>query len=102
VIAKPGSGKVNSRVRIQIRGSEICYNQYFDSGSAMLRSLGSGSCSKKLNKITKNLILNFLNVLYFYLPRQGCEYGSVSGSGLDPNSIGSVDPNPDPDPGGQK
>jgi hypothetical protein len=24
------------------------------------------------------------------------------GSGLDPYSIGSVDPNPDPDPGGQK
>ncbi len=35
---------------------------------------------------------------------QGCGSGSVSGSGLDPypvpDSIGSVDP--DPDPGGQK
>ena len=37
---------------------------------------------------------------------QGC--GSVSGSGLDPDSIGSLDPDsigsldPDPDPGGQK
>ncbi len=27
---------------------------------------------------------------------QGCESGSVSGSGLDPDSIGSVDPDPDP------
>jgi hypothetical protein len=30
----------------------------------------------------------------------GCGSGSVSGSGLDPDSIGSVDP--DPEPGGQK
>jgi hypothetical protein len=31
---------------------------------------------------------------------QDCGFGSVSGSGLDPDSIGSVDPHPDP--GGQK
>jgi len=31
---------------------------------------------------------------------QGCGYGSVSVSGLDPDSIGSMDL--DPDPGGQK
>jgi hypothetical protein len=30
---------------------------------------------------------------------QGCESGTVSGSGLDPDSIGSVDPNPDSESG---
>ena len=41
-----------------------------------------------------NIKLTFFLVFF----QQGC--GSVSGSGLDPDSIGLVDP--DPDPGGQK
>jgi hypothetical protein len=32
----------------------------------------------------------------------GADQGFGSGSGLDPDSIGPVDPDPDSDPGGQK
>jgi hypothetical protein len=44
----------------------------------------------------KEIISTFITGKQFYICEQGC--GSVSGSGLDPGSIGSVDP----DPGGQK